>query len=192
MGEIYLRRPAPGLRSRGVDIGHLTPAGAAAIAVRTTIVYVGVTGLLRAAGKRELGQLSILDLTVVLLVANAVQNAMVGSDTSVLGGLVSAATLIVLGFAASFLGSRVPAIGRLLEPPATVIVRDGQLDQRAVRRLFLTREEIGTGMREHGIDSLSDVSLGVLEPDGSLSFVSKDEKPAANQRRRHRRSKRLP
>jgi uncharacterized membrane protein YcaP (DUF421 family) len=176
-----------------VDIGHLTPAGAAAIAVRTTIVYVGVTGLLRVAGKRELGQLSILDLAVVLLVANAVQNAMVGSDTSVLGGLVSAATLIALGFLASYLGSRVPAIGRVLEPPATVIVRDGQLNVRAVRRQFLTRDEIESGMREHGIDELSDVALGVLEPDGSLSFVSKSDQPKAEKsRRRHRRSKRLP
>ena len=145
------------------------------------------------AGKRELGQLSILDLAVVLLVANAVQNAMVGTDTSVLGGLVSAATLVFLGFSASYLGSRFRVFERLLEPPATVIVRDGQLNLRAVRRLFLTREEIATGMREHGIDSLEDVSLGVLEPDGSLSFVSKDQRPdAANQRRRHRRSKLLP
>jgi uncharacterized membrane protein YcaP (DUF421 family) len=176
-----------------VDIGHLTPAGAAAIAVRTTIVYVGITGLLRVAGKRELGQLSILDLAVVLLVANAVQNAMVGTDTSVLGGLTSAATLIVLGFVASFLGSRSPAIARIFEPPATVIARDGRLNLRAVRRQFLTRAEIETGMREHGIDSLSDVALGVLEPDGSLSFISKSDHPAAGRaRRRHRRSKRLP
>src|SRR5690242_16861607 len=98
---------------------------AVGIAGRTLAVYVAVLVLLRVAGKRELGQMSIFDLTVILLVANAVQNAMVGPDTTLVGGLVAAATLVIVNFLVAVLSSRVPGLIRILEPPPTVLVRHG-------------------------------------------------------------------
>src|SRR3954447_14195367 len=145
---------------------------AAGIAGRTLVVYVAVLALLRLAGKRELGQMSVFDLTVILLVANAVQNAMVGSDTSLPGGLVAAGTLIVVNFAVAVASSRVPGVARLLEPAPTVLVRDGVLDRRAMRRELVTREELDTALREHGHEGIEAVRQATLESDGSISIVT--------------------
>jgi uncharacterized membrane protein YcaP (DUF421 family) len=145
---------------------------AAGIAGRTLAVYVAVLLLLRLAGKRELGQMSVFDLTVILLVANAVQNAMVGSDTTLLGGLVAAATLVVVNFVVAALSSLVPGLNRILEPPPTVLVRGGIIDRRAMRRELVTREELDTALREHGVQNVGDVDRATLESDGTISIVT--------------------
>ncbi|MEA2451982.1 MAG: hypothetical protein QOG04_692 [Actinomycetota bacterium] len=144
------------------------------IAGRAAIVYIAVLVGLRLMGKRELGQMTVFDLVVVLLLANAVQNAMVGADTSVQGGLVAAFVLLglnrVVGAARLHSGSW----GRLIEGNPTVLVQEGQILDAAVRKEGLERTQIEMAMREHGIDSLTEVRLAVLETDGSISIVPQE------------------
>jgi uncharacterized membrane protein YcaP (DUF421 family) len=165
-------------------VGSLTLHDASLIALRTVVVYIAVLVLLRIAGKRELGQMSVFDLTVILLVANAVQNAMVGPDTSVLGGLTAALTLVIVNALVAVGSVHWPVLQRLVEAPPTVLVRNGAIDRRAMRRELVTRDELDTSLREHGVEDLGKVSLATLEADGNISIVT-DEKP------RHRRPRRM-
>jgi uncharacterized membrane protein YcaP (DUF421 family) len=143
---------------------------AVAVVARTALVYAGVVAGLRLAGKRELGQMTVFDLTVVLLIANAVQNAMVGPDFSVQGGLLAVLTLLVLNRALT-LARLHGAWGRLIEGTPTVLVEDGQTIDPHLRREGLERQELEMVVREHGIQDLSGVGLAVLETDGSISIV---------------------
>ena len=142
-----------------------------AVVVRTMIVYVGVFVGLRLAGKRELGQMTVFDLVVVLLIANAVQNAMVGPDFSVQGGLLAAFTLLVANRVIALARLRGGTWGRLIEGTPTVLVEDGELIEPRLRREGLERQELEMVIREHGVDTLDDVKLAVLETDGSISIV---------------------
>lgn len=143
------------------------------IAARTALVYVGVLMGLRLAGKRELGQMTVFDLVVVLLIANAVQNAMTGPDFSVQGGLLAAIVLLVLNRAVTFLRMHNESWGRFLEGMPTVLVQDGEFLEPRLKKEGLERSEIEMAMREHGIESVKEVRLAVLETDGSISIVPK-------------------
>jgi uncharacterized membrane protein YcaP (DUF421 family) len=142
-----------------------------AIVVRTALVYLAVFAGLRLAGKRELGQMTIFDLVVILLIANAVQNSMVGPDFSVQGGILAAFVLLVLNRGVALLRLRSVRWGRLLEGTPTVLVEDGQLIEPGLRREGLERQEVEMVVREHGVESLADVKMAVLETDGSISIV---------------------
>ena len=142
-----------------------------AIALRTLLIYGGVVVLLRLAGKRELGQMTVFDLVVVLLLANAVQNAMTGPDFSVQGGLIAALVLILANRAVSVLRLRPGFWGRLLEGTPTVLVEDGQLIAPHLRREGIDERELDMIVREHGVESLGSVKMAVLETDGSISIV---------------------
>jgi uncharacterized membrane protein YcaP (DUF421 family) len=144
-----------------------------AIVLRTLAVYAGVFVGLRLAGKRELGQMTVFDLVVVLLIANAVQNAMVGADVSVQGGLLAAAVLLLVNRAVAELRTRGGTWGRLIEGTPTVLVEDGQTIEPHLRKEGLEHQELEMVVREHGVDRLSDVALAVLETDGSISIVPK-------------------
>jgi uncharacterized membrane protein YcaP (DUF421 family) len=141
------------------------------VIVRTLLVYVGVFVGLRVAGKRELGQMTVFDLAVVLLIANAVQNAMTGPDFSVQGGLLAAGVLLVGNRAVALLRLQGGPWGRLIEGTPTVLVEDGQLIEPHLRREGLERQELDMVLREHGVESVADVKLAVLETDGSISIV---------------------
>jgi uncharacterized membrane protein YcaP (DUF421 family) len=141
------------------------------IVARTALVYAGVLAGLRLAGKRELGQMTVFDLVVVLLIANAVQNAMTGPDFSVQGGLVAAAVLLVLNRIFAFARLHNESWGRFLEGMPTVLVQDGQFLEARLRKEGLERSQIEMAMREHGVESVGDVRLAVLETDGAISIV---------------------
>ena len=113
-----------------------------AIVLRTLVVYVGVFAGLRLAGKRELGQMTVFDLVVVLLIANAVQNAMTGPDFSVQGGLVAAFTLLVANRVIALTRLHGGSWGRLIEGTPTVLVEDGELIEPHLRREGLERREL--------------------------------------------------
>jgi uncharacterized membrane protein YcaP (DUF421 family) len=142
-----------------------------AIVVRTLLVYVGVFVGLRLGGKRELAQMTVFDLAVILLISNAVQNAMVGADVSLHGGLLAALVLLVVNRAVSLLRLQGGVWGRLIEGTPTVLIEDGELVEPHLRREGLERQELEMAIREHGVDSLSQVKLAVLETDGSISIV---------------------
>lgn len=141
------------------------------VLVRTLLVYAGVLVGLRLAGKRELGQMTVFDLAVVLLIANAVQNAMTGPDFSVQGGLLAALTLLVANRVVALMRLRGGAWGRLIEGTPTVLVEDGELIEPHLRREGLERQELEMVIREHGVEALSEVKLAILETDGSISIV---------------------
>lgn len=142
-----------------------------AIAVRSALVYLAVFAGLRLAGKRELGQMTVFDLVVILLIANAVQNAMTGPDFSVQGGILAAFVLVILNRVVALLRLRGGPWGRFIEGTPTVLVEDGDLIEPHLRREGLERAELEMVVREHGVESLGDVKLAVLETDGSISIV---------------------
>jgi uncharacterized membrane protein YcaP (DUF421 family) len=148
-----------------------TVAALVGVVARTLVVYGAIVVGLRLVGKRELGQMSIPDLVVVLLVANAVQNAMVGSDVSVPAGLVSAATLLVTNLVLARVRARSRRLDRLIEGVPTVLVKDGAVIQRNLEQEGIDRDELDSAIREHGLEHLADVRLAVLEPDGSVSVI---------------------
>ncbi|HZP89698.1 MAG TPA: YetF domain-containing protein [Actinomycetota bacterium] len=141
------------------------------VVVRSAIVYVAVLAGFRLAGKREIGQLSVSDLVLVLLIANAVQNAMVGPDTSLTGGLVSAATLLFLAAVVATLVFRSPLLGGIVEGSRVQLVMDGRPDRRAMARAGVTSEELLTAIHENQIADVGDVYEAFLEPDGQISVL---------------------
>ncbi|MGH2492806.1 MAG: DUF421 domain-containing protein [Candidatus Limnocylindria bacterium] len=154
------------------------------IVLRTAVVYVVVLGLLRLGGKRELGQMSPADLVVILIIANAVQNAMNGGDVSLIGGVVSAATLVGMNLALGRFGRRIPILGRLVVEEPTLLLQDGHPIPENMKREHVELEEIQMAAREHGIADLNDVAAVVLEIDGSISIIPK--KGGGYQRSRRR------
>ncbi len=151
-----------------------TPAWA--IVVRSALVYLGTYVGMRVMGKRELGQMTLFDLVVILLIANAVQNAMVGPDTSLTGGLLAALVLLAMNRLLAALRLRGEWWGRLLEGTPTVLIENGRFVLANLRREGLERVEVEMAMREHGLATPEEVRLAVLETDGMISFVPNDSK----------------
>jgi len=150
----------------------IDPLTAAEIALRTAVVYVALLVGLRVAGKRELGQMTVFDLVVLLVIANAVQNAMVGDDTSLTGGLIAAATLLVLNGVVLQLGMRSRWLRERLRGTPTLLVHDGKVIARHLRQEGLGEEEVMQALREHGIADAASVKSAVLEVDGTISVIT--------------------
>jgi len=140
--------------------------------VRAVLVYVALLVALRVFGKREVGQFTLYDLVFILLVANALQPAITGTDTSVVGGLILIVALVLANAGISRL-DRIPQLRHLFAAPPAVIIKDGKYLPDVMRREGVDQEEVETAMREHGVDAIKDVQLAVLEPDGSISVVPK-------------------
>jgi uncharacterized membrane protein YcaP (DUF421 family) len=143
------------------------------IVFRTIVVYVVVFALLRIAGKRELGQMSVVDLVVILVIANAVQNSLNGGDVSLVGGLVSAATLVALNRVFDRFGRRVPFVSRLFRQEPTLLMQNGEVIKRNLDDEDIEPEELEMAAREKGMTDLSEVDAAVLEVDGSISIIPK-------------------
>lgn len=161
------------------------------IVVRSVVVYVVVFAGFRLLGKRELGQMTIFDLVLILLIANAVQNAMVGPDASLQGGIVAALVLLVVNQGLAQIRVRSPLADRLFQGQSTVLVEHGQLLMPQLRKQGLEEEDLRMAMREHGIEDLKEVELAVLETDGSISIVPSSSKTYRS-RRHHARAIRKP
>jgi len=144
------------------------------IVLRTVIVYAAILLALRLAGKRELGQMTPFDLVVILLIANAVQNAMVGPDTSVTGGLIAAGVLVALDFAIARSRGRVPWLRRAVEGTPVLLIHDGRFVEQHLRQEGVDENEVLMAIREHGVPGVKDVKLAVLETDGTISVVPQE------------------
>ncbi len=155
------------------------------IVARTVIVYVALLVGLRLAGKREIGQMTPFDLVVILLIANAVQNAMVGPDTSVTGGLIAAGVLIAGNYGVAQGRERLPWLRRAVEGTPTLLINDGKLVREHLRREGLDEDDVLMAIREHGVTDVKDVRMAVLETDGSISIVPADA--TTTRTRRHAR-----
>jgi len=141
------------------------------IALRTAAIYLVALISLRLAGKREIGQMTVFDLVVLLLIANAVQNAMVGPDTSLTGGVLAAVVLLVLNVVVARLRLHWPRLRRLIEGSPTLLVLHGEVLAGHLRREGLDSETLEAALREHGVADVADVEMAVLEIDGSISVV---------------------
>jgi uncharacterized membrane protein YcaP (DUF421 family) len=141
------------------------------IVVRSTVVYLAMLAGLRLAGKRHAGQLSPHDFVLILLVSNAVQNAMVGEDTTIHGGLIAAATLIVINMLISRVLLKHERANRLLAGEPTLLVRHGRVLEEHLRREGIRREELEAQIREHGFEGPEDVKAAIQECDGSISVI---------------------
>ncbi|MEI6101138.1 MAG: YetF domain-containing protein [Eubacteriales bacterium] len=140
----------------------------------SVIVYIFIIIAIRITGKKELSQLSVIDLVFILLISNSVQNAMVGPDTSLLGGLVAAAALFAVNFVLKDLIYRFPGLGKLLQGQPIMLVYNGKLNADNMKRARLSMAELEEAIREHGVSGVSDVNLAVLEVDGNISVLSSD------------------
>ena len=151
------------------------------IVLRTGVIYLLVLIGVRLSGKREVGQMTPFDLTLLLLLSNSVQNAMTGPDTSLAGGAVAASTLLVLNYLVANVSGSNRYFRRWVEGEPSLLIHDGQVIQSHMARERVSMDELNRALREHGINSFDQVALAVLEVDGSISCLKYDEiKPDAN------------
>lgn len=146
------------------------------IALRSVVIYLALLLGLRVFGKREVGQFTIFDLVLVLLVANAVQPAMTGPDSSLTAGLIIIVVLLGLNLVLAQIRTRSPLARRLLEGHPRVIAQNGRWLAPALRSEGPDEDDSMMALREHGIGDVKDVALAVLETDGSISVVATDQK----------------
>ena len=152
------------------------------VAIRTAIVYVVLVVAFTLVGKRAAGQLSTLNLIVVLIVANAVQNAMVGQNSSLLAGLLAAGVILALDLGLQRAAARWPWLRRGLDGEPTVLVTDGQIDSGAMDRLDVSEKELAIALRQNGLLSVEEARFVFLEANGAISVIPyRDGSPATNQ-----------
>ena len=149
------------------EIGSSLPE----VVLRTAVVYLFLVAVLRISGKREVGQMSILELIVILIISDAVQNSMVGENSTLWGGLVAVLTLLALDFGLKALSSRSRRVRRVVEGEPRLLIRDGRLLDKALREEGVEPEQVRAAVRSQGIARVEDVRLAVLEIDGSISVI---------------------
>lgn len=160
------------------------------IAGKTSVIYAFLVIGLRLMGKRELGQMNIYDLVLILVLANAVQNSMVGDDSTLLGGLIAAVTLLVINRIFTLMLGRSRRLEHLMVGEPRLIVNDGHAMQDRMRREGITRDQLLAALREHGLDCVEQARMCVLEVDGSISVVPGNSE--IHNSRRHYKALRLP
>jgi len=149
------------------------------IAIRTSVIYLLVLIGIRLSGKREVGQMTPFDLTLLLLLSNSVQNAMTGPDTSLAGGAVAAATLLLMNYLVAEVSGGNRRFRKLIQGQPSLLVHDGQLIQAHMAKEHVSMDELERSLREHGLASYKDAALAVLEVDGSISVLKYDDIAAA-------------
>jgi uncharacterized membrane protein YcaP (DUF421 family) len=141
------------------------------IIVRTVVVYLFLLFGLRLIGRGEAAQLRSVDLVLILIIANAVQNAMVGPDTSLAGGLIAASTILILARGLRLLEGRFPALRKSVEGEPILLARHGRISQQGLVRAGMTHADLEVAMRRAGVASTDKISLAILETDGSVSVI---------------------
>ncbi len=144
------------------------------IVIRALAVYLFMILAIRIFGKKELAQLSVIDLVFILLISNSVQNAMVGPDTSLEGGLIAATALFAANFTLKKILYRNKTISSLVQGESKVLIYKGVINKSNCHEAEITTEELGAAVREHGAGSISEVNLAMLEVDGNISVISND------------------
>jgi uncharacterized membrane protein YcaP (DUF421 family) len=164
------------------NLFHLGPDARTTISIlekilRPVLVYVFLVVGLRLAGKRELAQLNAFDLVVLLTLSNTVQNAIIGSDNSVLGGVIGASTLLVFNYVVVRFVFAHPKVERFIEGDADVLMRGGKVLDERLRAEGITLHELEAASRRQGFASLKEVEKALLEANGGVTFVAKKPRP---------------
>ena len=147
------------------------------IVLRTTVIYVLVLLGIRLTGKREVGQMTPFDLTLLLLLSNSVQNAMTGPDTSLIGGIAAACLLLLLNYLMADLSGINRRFRRFIQGSPTLLVYHGKPIMSHMAREHVSMDALESALREHGVSCLPDVALAVLEVDGAISVLKYDDVP---------------
>lgn len=145
------------------------------VALRTTVIYFALFAGIRLTGARQLGQMSTFDLVLLLIIANAVQNAMVGPDTSLTGGLVAAAVLLLWHGVVDRLRRGSRGMAKWLSGEGIMLINHGVILDEHAHKAGISRDDLLQALREHGVGNVKDVRLAVLEPDGAISVIRNDD-----------------
>ena len=157
------------------------------VIIRSTVIYMFIVIALRLFGKKELAQLSVLDLVFILLISNSVQNAMVGPSTGLFEGITAAATLFAVNALFKYVLYNNKRFSRLVQGEPVILIHKGIVIEKNLRKQRLTLNEIEEAVREHGIENISEVDLAVLEVDGNISILSDNyHKKSVRKRKSHR------
>ena len=144
---------------------------------------------LRIFGKKELSQLNTSDVILILLISNSVQNAMVGNNTSLLGGLSAAVVLFIINFVLKKMMYKSAKFSEIMQEKPVILIHNGILDFQILSKLNITSEELQEAMREHGIEHFTDVKLSMLEVDGNISIISGEKNIRQTHFKRLKRTK---
>ena len=142
--------------------------------LRACVVYFVLLLMIRASGKRTMGQFTPFDMLLVVLLGNAVQNALLGSDTSVAGGLLLAITLISLNWIVGFVSARSEKVEALIEGSPVLLARDGNVYREVLRKELISRADFDKALREAGCEAIDEVKLAVLETNGHITIIKRD------------------
>lgn len=142
------------------------------IAIRSAAVYLFMVVALRIFGKKELSQLNTADVILILLISNSVQNAMVGSNTTLMGGLLAATILFSINFILKKSIYRYKKFSEFMLEKPEILIHNGTLDFKNLSKLNITSNELKEAMREHGVEYFKDVKLAMLEIDGNISIIT--------------------
>jgi uncharacterized membrane protein YcaP (DUF421 family) len=148
--------------------------------LRTVLVYATIVILFRLIGKRDLATLNIFDFVVLFLLSNVVQNAIIGNDTSLLGGIIGAATLVAVNAVLNRLLIASNRAARVLEGKPTTIIKDGRFLPGPARRLGLRPTDVDKTIRVQNGDDIKEVATGVMEPNGQLVLTLKEAEQSAS------------
>ncbi|MFH7027627.1 MAG: DUF421 domain-containing protein [Heteroscytonema crispum UTEX LB 1556] len=152
----------------------------AELILRGSLVYLALFSVLRLLPSRQLGTLGIADLLVVVLFAEAAQNAMASTYSSITEGAILVGTVIFWSYFLNWLGYKIPRFQRFLNPPPLLLVKNGRLIERHMKRELLTEDELMSQLRQQGIEFIADVKKAYIEADGSISVITNDSKPNSN------------
>ncbi len=158
----------------------------------TLAVYLFIIIALRLFGKKELAQLSVFDLVFILLISNAVQNAMLGENTTLSGGLVAAGSLFIVNYLMKYLQFLFPGFSRLVQGEALMLVYKGKINESHLKQAKISHDELMETVREHGISTIAEVDLAILEVDGNISVLSDQYKKRTVKPRRLQKTSRKP
>lgn len=156
------------------------------IIIRAVAVYIFMILAIRLFGKRELAQLSVIDLVFILLISNAVQNAMVGPDSSLSGGLIAAGALFVTNFILKKITGKYDSIGRFIQGQPIMLIYNGVVQEKNLILAGFTHAELEAAVREHGVQRIEDIDLAMLEVDGNISVLTDDFKTRSRRKRIHK------
>ncbi len=154
------------------------------IALSSITVYVFLILAIRLFGKKELAQLSVFDLVFILLISNAVQNAMTGPDVTLWGGLVAAGSLFFVNYLFKYLQYRFPKFSKAVQGDSIMLVYKGKILESHLKIAKISHEELMEAIREHGVSSVAKVDLAVLEVDGNISVLSENYQKKSSRRRK--------
>lgn len=152
------------------------------VVIRGSLMYLALFAMLRVVLKREAGAVGVTDLLVIVLVADAAQNAMSADYTSITEGVVLVAVILFWSFALNWVGFRVPWIGRLVHPPPLELVKDGRMLRRNMEKELISEEELMSQIRQQGVDDVAEVKRACIEGDGHISVVTRDAGETRNKR----------